>query len=247
VTRRIAIVTGAGQEIGEAAALRFAEAGWSVACVDSDEESVQQTAGRAESNGGHAIAVVADVSTAEGSRQMVDDAVRAFGRLDALHMNTAPRIAPADGEPALADWDRLHAVAPRAAYLGIRHAIPELRRAGGGAIVLTAGAAGVAVDPHLATMNGAMRSLCRSVATGYGRDGIRINVISPGTVAATRKGAAGVSDLEALTEIAGRLPLRRLASARDLANVAVFLASPEANYITGTEIVMDGGWLALVS
>jgi NAD(P)-dependent dehydrogenase (short-subunit alcohol dehydrogenase family) len=245
--RRIAIVTGAGQEVGEASALRFAEAGWSVACVDSDEESVRQTAQRVESDGGCALAVVADVSSAEGSRQMVDDTVRAFGRIDALHLNAPPRIAPAAGEPALADWDRLHAVALRGAYLGIRQAIPELRRSGGGAIVLTAGAAGVVLDPHLATMNGALRSLCRSVATGYGRDGIRINTICPGTLATTRNGAAEGSDPEALTQIAGRLPLRRLASARDLANVAVFLASAEASYVTGTDVVMDGGLLALAS
>ena len=86
-------------------------------------------------------------------------------------------------------------------------------------------------------MNGALRSLCRSVATGYGRDNIRINTICPGVVATT----------DERTEIAGRLPLRRLASPRDLANVAVFLASPEASYVTGTDVVMDGGLLALVS
>ena len=245
--KRIAIVTGAGQEIGEASALRFAEAGWSVACVDGDEECVRQTAERVEASGGRAIAVVADASAAQGSQRMVDETVQAFGRLDALHMNAPPRIAPAAGEPTLADWDRLHAVSLRGAYLGIRQAIPELRRAGGGAIVLTAGAPGAVADPHLATVNGALRSLCKSVATGYGRDGIRINTICPGTVEATRSGAAGESDPEALAEIAGGLPLRRLASARDLANVALFLASPEASYVTGTDVVMDGGLLALVS
>ena len=210
MTRRVAIVTGAGQELGEASALRFFEAGWSVACVDG-----------------------------AGSRRMVDDAVQTFGRLDALHLNAPQRRAPAAGEPALADWDRLHAEALRAAYLGIRDAIPALRAAGGGAIVLTAGAAGAAIDPAQATMNGALRSLCRSVATGYGRDGIRINTISPGRIA--------TADPEDVEEFAARLPLGRLASPRDLANVALFLASPEASYVTGTDIVMDGGCLALVS
>ena len=246
--RRVAIVTGAGQEIGEASALRFAEAGWSVACVDGDEESVRQTAQRVESNGGRAIAVVADVASAGGSRRMVDDTVQAIGRVDALHLNGPPRITPAAEQPALADWDGLHAVTVRAAYLGIRQVIPELRGSGGGAIVLTAGPAGIAADPHLATMNGALRSLCRSVATGYGGDGIRINMICPGTVATRAEPAAAAPGTEAaLREVAGHLPLRRLASARDLANVAVFLASPEASYVTGTDVVMDGGLLALVS
>jgi NAD(P)-dependent dehydrogenase (short-subunit alcohol dehydrogenase family) len=245
--RRVAIVTGAGQEIGEASALRFAEAGWSVACVDG-EECVRQTVQRVESNGGRAIAVVTDVAGAEGSRRMVDDCVQAFGRVDALHLNGPSRITPAGEEPALADWDALHAVTVRAAYLGIKRVIPELRRSGGGAIVLTAGVTGMVADPHLATMNGALRSLCRSVATGYGKDNIRINTICPGPVAARAEAAAEARDTEAvLRQVADRLPLRRLASPRDLANIAVFLASPEASYVTGTDIVVDGGRLALVS
>jgi NAD(P)-dependent dehydrogenase (short-subunit alcohol dehydrogenase family) len=163
---------------------------------------------------------------------MVDDAVRAFGRLAAMHTNAPLRVTPAPDELTLADWDRLHAVTLRSAYLAVRQAIPELRRSGGGAIVMTAGSAGGARDLHLATMNGGLRSLCRSVATGYGKDNIRINTISPGPGS---------------TEIVERLPLGRLATARDLANVAVFLASPEASYITGTDVVLDGGWRALVS
>jgi NAD(P)-dependent dehydrogenase (short-subunit alcohol dehydrogenase family) len=229
---RVAIVTSAGHEAGEASALRFAEAGWQVACVDVDEAGVRQTAQLIEARGGRAIAVVADVSTADGSRRMVDDTVQAFGGLAAMHTNTPLRVTPAADELTLADWDRLHAVTLRSAYLAVRQAIPELRRSGGGAIVMTAGSAGAARDLHLATMNGGLRSLCRSVATGYGKDNIRINTISPGPVSA---------------ELAERPPLGRLATARDLANVAVFLASPEASYVTGTDVVMDGGWRALVS
>ena len=100
-------------------------------------------------------------------------------------------------------------------------------------------------------MSGGLRSLCRSAATGYGRDNIRVNTICPGTVvtSALRSTlAAERSDPEAvLREIAERLPLRRLASPRDVAKVAVFLASPEASYVTGTDVVVDGGLLAVVS
>jgi NAD(P)-dependent dehydrogenase (short-subunit alcohol dehydrogenase family) len=145
----------------------------------------------------------------------------------------------------------LHAVTLRAAYLGIRQVIPELRRRGGGAIVMTALPVGVVSDPHVAAINGGLRSLCRSVATGYGKDNIRINTICPGTVETSflkENLAAERSDPEAaLKEITGRLPLRRLASSRDVANVALFLASPEASYVSGTDVVMDGGLLALVS
>jgi NAD(P)-dependent dehydrogenase (short-subunit alcohol dehydrogenase family) len=91
-------------------------------------------------------------------------------------------------------------------------------------------------------MNGGLRSLCRSVATGYGRDNIRINTICPGAVETSCS-----SDRVAAKGIEDRLPLRRLASTRDVANVALFLASPAASYISGTDVFVDGGWLATVS
>ena len=143
---------------------------------------MRQTVQRVESNGGRAIAVVADVAGAEGSRRMVDDCRSGVrpGRCIASQRPVRGSRRQRE-EPALADWDALHAVTVRAAYLGIKRVIPELRRSGGGAIVLTAGATGMVADPHLATMNGALRSLCRSVATGYGKDNIRINTICPGT------------------------------------------------------------------
>jgi 3-oxoacyl-[acyl-carrier protein] reductase len=237
--------------MGRASSLQFAEAGWRVACVDIDEERVSETARQIHSSGGESIAVAADLSGSEGNRRMVDDTVQAFGGLDALHTNAAIRTEPVCESPTLADWDRIHRLTLRGAFLGIRHVIPELRKRGGGAIIMTTAPISVAGDPHLAAMSGGLRSLCRSVATGYGRDNIRVNAICPGTVETSllRETLAGErSDLEAaLTEIANRLPLRRLALPRDVAKVAVFLASPEASYVTGTDVVVDGGLLAVVS
>ena len=185
LAERTAIVTGAGQGIGEASALRFAEDGWGVACVDIVGERVRRTAQRIESQGGRAIAVVADISTAEGNRRMVEDTIREFGGLDALHANAAIQIMGSLEETTPEEWDRLHAVNLRGVYLGIKEAIPELRKRGGGSIVVTASLLGIVGDPQLAAygaMKGGLRSLCRSVATGYGQDNIRINTICPGDV-----------------------------------------------------------------
>lgn len=237
--------------MGEASCLQFAEAGWSVACVDMDEKRVGQVARQIDSSGGESIAVVADVSTAEGNRRMVDDTFQAFGGLDALHTNATLRAEPMSEASTLADWDRLHHLTLRGAFLGIKHVIPGLRKRGGGAIVMTTAPIGGVGDPRLAAMSGGLRSLCRSAATGYGRENIRVNTICPGTVetSALRKTlAAERSNPEVvLREIAERLPLRRLALPRDVAKVAVFLASPEASYVSGTDIVVDGGLLAVVS
>ncbi len=249
---RSAIVTGAGQGIGEASALRFAEEGASVTCVDWNPETAQRTARTIEGRGGRAIAVHADVSTAEGNRRMVEEAERAFGGLDVLHANAAIQVMGPLEETAPEDWDRLHAVNLRGVFLGVQRAIPALRRRGGGAIVITASLLGIVGDPDLAAygaMKGGLRSLCRSVATAYGREGIRVNTICPGDVETPllKEFFDYQPDPDAARrEITDRYPLRRFAQPRDVANVALFLASDDASFVTGTDMVVDGGLLARI-
>lgn len=140
----------------------------------------------------------------------------------------------------------------RGVFLGAKQAIPELRRRGGGAIVITASLLGIVGDPDLAAygaMKGGLRSLCKSMAVAYGPDQIRVNTICPGDVETPL-----LKDFfdyqanpeEARKEITDRYPLRRFADPRDVANVAVFLASPVGSYVTGTDIVVDGGLLARI-
>lgn len=249
---KTAIVTGAGRGIGEASAIRFAEAGASVVCVDIDGETAEQTASTIEGQGGRAVAVHADIASDEGNRRMVETAVERFGGLDALHANAAIQVLGPLESTTPEEWDRLHAVNLRGVFLGAKHAIPALRRRGGGAIVITASLLGIVGDPDLAAygaMKGGLRSLCRSMATAYGPEGIRVNTICPGDVETPllKEFFDYQPDPEAARkEITDRYPLRRFAEPRDVANVAVFLASPGGSYVTGTDIVVDGGLLARI-
>lgn len=248
---KIAIVTGAGRGIGAAVAERFAGAGASVVVADIEGGSAERTRASIEEAGGRAVAVEADVSTVEGNRAMVAAAVD-LGGIDIFHANAAIQfmgVLEATGE---GDWDALHATNLRGVYLGVREALPHLRARGGGSILITASVLGIVGDPDMpayGAMKGGLRALCRSLATAHGPDNIRCNTICPGDVE-TPMGAdffAHQDDPDAArAAIVERYPLRRFATPEDVANVALFLASDEANYLTGIDVVVDGGLLARV-
>jgi NAD(P)-dependent dehydrogenase (short-subunit alcohol dehydrogenase family) len=249
---KVVIVTGAGQGVGAATAQRFAEEGAAVTCVDVNGKTVAGTAEAIREQGGSALAVTADVSAAEGNARMVAETVSAFGGLDVLHANAAVQVMARIEDTSPEDWDRVHATNLRGVFLGIKACLPALRARGGGSIVITASLLGIVGDPDLpayGAAKGGLRAMCRSLATSLGPDNIRINTICPGDVetpllkeffdfqpdpAAARK------------EITDRYPLRRFATPRDVANVAVFLASDDASYLTGIDVVVDGGLLARI-
>jgi NAD(P)-dependent dehydrogenase (short-subunit alcohol dehydrogenase family) len=249
---KVVIVTGAGQGIGEASATRFAEEGASVVCVDVKQAEVTQTAEAISAAGGKALAVTADISTADGNRSMAQAAQEGFGGIDALHANAGIQIMARLEDTTEEEWDRVHSTNLRGVFLGIREVVPHMRARGGGSIVITASLLGIVGDPDLpayGATKGGLRAMCRSLAASLGPDNIRINTICPGDVetpllkeffdyqpdpAASRK------------EITDRYPLRRFADPRDIGNAAVFLASDDASYITGIDIVIDGGLLARI-
>jgi NAD(P)-dependent dehydrogenase (short-subunit alcohol dehydrogenase family) len=249
---KVVIVTGAGQGVGAATAQRFAAEGAAVTCVDVNGQTVAGTAEAIREQGGSALAVTADVSTAEGNGLMVAETVSAFGGLDVLHANAAVQVMARIEDTSAQDWDRVHATNLRGVFLGIKACLPALRARGGGSIVITASLLGIVGDPDLpayGAAKGGLRAMCRSLATSLGPDNIRVNTICPGDVetpllkeffdfqpdpAAARK------------EITDRYPLRRFATPRDVANVAVFLASDDASYLTGIDVVVDGGLLARI-
>lgn len=248
---KVAVVTGAGRGIGETTARRFAEEGATVVCADIDGGTANGTADRIAAAGGNAVGVEADVSTEAGNRAMIDAAADRGG-LDILHANAAIQIMGSVEETTQNEWDALYATNLRGVHLGIREALPHLRRRGGGSIIITASLLGIVGDPDMAAygaMKGGLRAMCRAIATAHGPENIRCNTICPGDVDTQMniEFFEGQPDPEAARkEITDRYPLRRFATPADVANVAVFLASDEASYLSGIDIVVDGGLLARI-
>ncbi len=248
----VAIVTGAGRGIGAAVAVRFAAEGAAVSCVDVRADAAAATARAIEQRGGTALPLVEDVATDLGNSGMVAATVERFGGLDVLHANAAVQVMGRLEETDEDAWRRLYETNLRGAALGAAHALPRLRERGGGTIVFTASLLGIVGDPDMpayGAMKGGLRALCRSLATAHGPENIRCNTICPGDVDTemNQDFFAHQPDPEAARrQVTDRYPLRRFASPRDVANVAVFLASDEASYLTGIDVVVDGGLLARI-
>jgi NAD(P)-dependent dehydrogenase (short-subunit alcohol dehydrogenase family) len=248
---KVAVVTGAASGIGSAVSTRFAEEGVSVVCVDRDAR-VEETCAEIRAAGGLAFAFAADVSTDEGNQQAVAAAVAAFGGLDVFHANAAVQFIGHLEQTPRQEWQRLFDTNLYGAASGLRAALPELRKRGGGSLIITASLLGIVGDPDLpayGAMKGGLRALCRSLATTHGPERIRVNTICPGDVETPLLAEffAYQDDPEgARREITDRYPLRRFASPRDIANLALFIASDESSYITGTDFVIDGGLLAQI-
>lgn len=221
-------------------------------CVDVAGDAVERVARSIQDAGGRALPLVADVARDDGNRHMVETTVARFGGLDVLHANAAVQFMGRLEDTPDQEWDRMEMTNLRGVAQGIRHALPRLRERGGGSIILTASLLGIVGDPDLpayGAMKGGLRALCRSLATAHGPENIRVNTICPGDVetAMVQEFFAFQPDPEAARKaVTDRYPLRRFATPRDVANVAVFLASDEASYLTGIDIVVDGGLLARI-
>ncbi|MFG1610260.1 SDR family NAD(P)-dependent oxidoreductase [Actinoplanes sp. NPDC049265] len=249
---KVAVVTGAARGIGAAIALRFAQEGAAVVCADRLEDELAATVAGIVESGGTGRASVVDVASEEDNQRLVRDAVTAFGRLDVFHANAAVQVMGDLTRTSPIDWDDMYAVNVRGVALGIRHAVPAMRRSGGGSILITASLLGIVGDPDLpyyGATKGALRSLCRSVAAAYGPDNIRCNTICPGDVeTALLQEFFDFQDdpAEARRRITEHYPLRRFATPQDVAGAALFLAGDEARYISGIDLPVDGGLLARI-
>ncbi len=249
LANRAAVVTGAARGIGRAVAQMFAAEGAAVLCVDLNGQGLEETVEAVNANGGTASAFVGDVVAAD---EVLEAALEKYGGVDILHANAAVQVMGNLEATTPADWDRMYAVNERAVAAAVRAVVPEMRRRGGGSIIFTASLLGITGDPDLAmygATKGAVRALCRSVAVAYAADNIRCNTICPGDVDTEmmREFFAYQPDpVGSRRNVEQNYPLGRFATPEDIAYAALFLASDEAAYITGTDIIVDGGLLARI-
>jgi NAD(P)-dependent dehydrogenase (short-subunit alcohol dehydrogenase family) len=256
---RIAIVTGAGCVgsgcgNGRATAVRFAEEGASIFAVDRDLGSVKETVDRVKSVGGDIITHQCDVTGAASVEVMVKTCLDRFGRVDVLVNNVGGSAHGGPVEMTEDVWDAQVDSNLKSVFLTLKHVLPVMERQKGGAIVNVASTSGLrwtgAAQVGYAATKAGVIQLSRVVAVQYAGKGIRVNTVVPGQLhtpmveARLAKQRAG-GDVEALLKSRlARIPLGFMGDGQDTANAALFLASDEARFITGTEIVVDGGMIA---
>jgi NAD(P)-dependent dehydrogenase (short-subunit alcohol dehydrogenase family) len=247
---KVAIVTGAATGIGRASAVLFARAGARVALADVRAPELAQAVAEVRAAGGEATSVEADLARPDDCAAVVDTAVRAFGRLDVVLNNAGVGTMVVGGTVEsipLERWDLAQDVNVRAIYLVSRAAVPHLRGRGGAIVNIASVSAfrgSVERPSHAyAASKGAVLALTRAMAASYGRAGIRVNAICPGTIR-TRLTADIVEAAERAAQEGRGIPLGRVGEPEDIARCALFLASDDAAFVSGATLVADGGAMA---
>jgi len=242
---KVALITGGANGMGQSEAVIFAREGAKVIVADVLEAEGKKVA---DSLGGAGRFVALDVTSGAAWQQAIATAVDTFGKLDVL-VNNAGISGTFDPDTlSTSAWDRLMDVNAKGVFLGMKHAIPQMEKAGGGAIVNISSVSGFVgqVGIHMAynASKGAVRLMTKSAAVQYARSGIRVNSVHPGVLPAMRSSKATADPAFRQKMLAG-VPMRREGRVEEVAHAVLFLASDEASYITGTELVVDGGWLAV--
>ena len=246
---KVALITGAGGGIGRETSLLFAQEGAAVVAVDVNLDTAAETVAMVEAAGGRAGAFRADVARADDCAAMVQFAEETFGGLNVLFNNAGIMHAQDDDAVNTAEdiWDLTMAINLKGVWLGCKYGIPALRRAGGGSIINTASFVALvgAATPQLAytTSKGGVLAMTRELAVVHARENIRVNALCPGPL--RTKLLMDFLDTEAKKQRRlVHVPMGRFGEAKEMAYAALYLASDESSYVTGTEFVVDGGLTA---
>ena len=241
---KVALISGAARGMGQAEADLFAQEGAKVVLADVLDDLGQQAAQDIVRQGGEARYVHLDVTLESDWQRAVETAEQTYGRLSILINNAGiVRMAPLD-ETSLEAWHEVINVNQTGVFLGMKHAIPAMRRAGGGSIINISSVAGLVGLPNIPAYQaskGAVRLLTKNAAVQYAQDNIRVNSIHPGRIETPMTTPLASERREMVINLT---PLRRDGKPREVAYGALFLASDEASYVTGAELVIDGGFTA---
>ena len=240
---KVAIVTGAGGGIGRASAHRFASEGATVIAADINAASVAETAAQSDSIHAHTV----DVTNGDSVQEMVTSTVELFGRLDVVFSNAGIMRDGSVIDLSEDDWDAMFNVNAKGAFLCGKYAIPAMRDSGGGSFIITASANSFYAESDIAgycATKGAAMQLTRAMAIDHGNDGVRVNCICPGWID-TAMAAPYLDENPDGRVFAGRIaPAGRIGNPEDVAEVALFLASDDSSFVTGSAYNVDGGWTA---
>ncbi len=242
----VAIITGAGSGIGKESALLFAAEGAKVVAVDVNLAAAEAVTEAIRAAGGAAIAVKADVSKAADCEAMVAAAEKEYGKLTVLFNNAG--ISHADDDDSISTseevWDLTFAINVKGVFLGCKYGVPALRRAGGGSIINTASFVAVvgAATPQLAytSSKGAVLSMTRELACIHARENIRVNALCPGPLR-TELLMKYLNTEEKKQRRLVHVPMGRFGEAAEIAKAALYLASSDSSFVTGSEFLVDGG------
>jgi NAD(P)-dependent dehydrogenase (short-subunit alcohol dehydrogenase family) len=245
---KVAIVSGAASGMGAATARRFAKEGAKVVLADMLDLEGRRIAEEIIRANGTAEFMRLDVTSEDDWRTVVEATVQKYGKLDILVNNAGISGSAVSDMLDTAAWDSLMAVNSRGVFLGTKHAVLAMKQSGGGAIVNLSSIAGVTGSDrtHMGynASKGAVRTLTKSTAVQFGSDGIRANSVHPGLMPPMRT-SGKTADPGVRAKMLESVPLGRAGEVDEVANAVLFLASDEASYITGAELYVDGGYLAM--
>ena len=244
---KVAIISGGARGMGAAEAKLFAREGAKVIICDVLEDEGRQTEAEINEVGGDAVFVKLDVTSQYEWENAVNTAIERFGKLDILVNNAGIIVQSTIEDMTVELWDKVMDVNAKGVFLGTKTAIPHMKEVGGGSIVNISSISGIIgqdnVNAGYNASKGAVRIFTKAAAVQYAKENIRVNSIHPGPIA-TPMTAEGRADPERVALTAERTPLGRYGEPEEVANAVLFLASDEASYVTGSEIVVDGGYTA---
>tara|TARA_Y100001970_G_scaffold217613_1_gene266616 strand:+ start:16544 stop:17302 length:759 start_codon:yes stop_codon:yes gene_type:complete len=247
---KVAIITGSANGMGKAEAERFAKEGAKVVIADIVEDLMLKVESSIIENGGEAISIKLDITKESDWKQAISKTIETYGKIDILVNNAG--IGLFEMDPLSVDaWDTFMDVNAKGAFLGMKYAIPEMMKNGGGSIVNIVSMSSFVVHPviHIGynASKGASRIASKAVAVKYAKDNIRVNAIHPGIMPpmSTSKQSIDPDLIKGYAKMIEDTPMGRRGKVEEVANAALFLASDEASFITGADLVVDGGFTAI--